>query len=352
MLDAILAGVVVLDASGRVEQMNVAACRILDLSEGALVGSPVERLLGPDHAIAALGRKVLESGVSASQTDQWVERLRAPDVPVDLAASPLFGDDDQLEGVVLVIRDQTLQRRLQQLEGERRRYESFGRIAAGLAHEVKNPLGGIRGGGELVARRSDDEKTREIGELIVREASRIADLVDDFMVFARGDELSCQALNLHQLLDEVLDLLALDPVSHPSKVQRLYDPSLPELLGDPNRLTQVFLNLARNALQAMQPGGGTLTIRTRMSLDHRMATGRGRPVPTVAIGFEDTGPGMPSEVLSEATTPFFTTRPGGTGLGLAVAEYWTSQHGGTLELESPEGQGARVHVILPLRRDP
>ena len=350
VLDAILAGVVVLDGSGAVEQVNAAGSRMLGLSSEALAGRAIAAIHGADHALARLARRTLESGASAAEAEAELEQRMAPPLRVDVAASPLFDDAGELDGAVLVLRDRTLQRRLEQLENERERYASFGRIAAGIAHEIKNPLSGIRGAAELLERRSGDDKTRQTAELVVRESTRIADLVDDFMVFARGEELKLVETNLHEVLDGVLDLLAFDPVGRGVELLRLYDPSIPELLADPDRLTQVFLNLARNALQAMQGEAGNLAISTRLSLERRIAVGEGRSVPAVEVCFADTGPGMPEEVRRQATTPFFTTRAGGTGLGLAVAEYWSSQHGGSLEIESEAGAGTRARVILPLRR--
>jgi two-component system nitrogen regulation sensor histidine kinase GlnL len=351
VLEAILAGVIVVDAGGRVEEMNTAACRLLGRSKDSTLGSPAEDLLGPRHALARLGRKVLATGASASESDQRVRRrLTGEELEVDVAASPLFDDAGRLDGAVVVLRDRSVQSRLERLEEERERYAAFGRIAAGLAHEVKNPLGGIRGAGELLARAAQEPRARETAELVVREATRIATLLDDFMLFARGDRLELAPVNLHEVLDGVLDLLALDPVSTGCKVTRLFDPSIPELLADADRLTQVFLNLARNALQAVQPTGGELTITTRMTLDHRLPAGRGGTLPTLVVSLRDSGPGMAPEVLEQAKLPFFTTRPGGTGLGLGVAEYWISQHGGVLNLESAPGRGTEAHVTLPLRR--
>jgi len=351
VLDAILAGVVVLDAKGTVEQLNSAACRILEHSAHAAVGAPVERLLGPDHALARLGRRVLETATPASENSQEIESRFNEDLKVDVVASPLFDETGLLDGVVLVLRDRSAQRRLEQLEAERERMDFFGRIAAGMAHEVKNPLGGIRGAGELLSQRAENDKTRETADLIVRESARIAKLVDEFMVFARGDRLRLKASNLHRILDQVIDLLAHDPLSRDCSVVRAYDPSIPELLTDADRLTQVFLNLTRNAFQAMRNGGGRLTIITRVTLDHRVLTESGRLLPTVATWIQDTGPGMSEEDLRQATIPFFTTRSDGTGLGLSVAEYWVSQHGGTLRIESAPGEGTAVRVTLPLRRE-
>jgi len=350
VLDALQAGVIILDSLARVEEMNAPASRFLELPLEAVRGAPVERLLGADHAMARLARTVLVSGLSAQESDLRIERRHGPDALVDVAASPLFDDGGQRSGAVLVLRDRSLQKRLLQLESERERFDSLGQMAAGLAHEIKNPLGGIRGAAELLARRAPDAKAQETAELIVREATRIAALVDDLMVFARHEALKLRTVNIHEVLDGVLDLLTLDAVASGAVIERRYDPSLPEFLADPDRLTQVFLNLARNAVQAMAPTGGKLVVTTRMTLDHRVTTPEGRLVPTLAVWIEDEGPGMSEDVLRQATQPFFTTRTGGTGLGLAVADYWVTQHGGLLNLTSTLGRGTRARITLPLRR--
>ncbi|MDG2051057.1 MAG: ATP-binding protein, partial [Myxococcota bacterium] len=132
---------------------------------------------------------------------------------------------------------------------------------------------------------------------------------------------------------------------------RAFDPSIPELAADPNRLTQVFLNLARNGIQALEHHAGNLEIMTRMQWQHRLVDQKGQPVPTVEIVFSDDGPGIPEEIIDRLATPFFTTKPDGTGLGLAVSRHWVTRHGGRLRIGSgPEG-GAKIHIALPLRAD-
>jgi two-component system nitrogen regulation sensor histidine kinase GlnL len=350
VLDAVPDGVIVLDVNGKVEQVNAEACRILQSSDDALRELAVERLLGPEHALARLARGVLAEVRSTRASDQRVERRLEDDLLVDVAVSPLVDSNGRLDGVVIVLRDRTLQHTLQsQVEG-RQRLDAFGRVAAGLAHEIKNPLGGIRGAAELIAMRSEDAKTKEAAELVAREARRIATLVDDFTVFAERDALRVEETNLHRVLDGVLDLLAVDPVSVHAEVERHFDPSIPELLADPDRLTQIFLNLARNALQAMAGDGGTLSISTRMHLDQRLAMEDGARLASVAVEIRDTGSGIPAELLEQVRTPFFTTRAEGTGLGLAVADYWAARHGGVLSIESVPSEGTTVRVLLPLRR--
>ncbi len=351
VLEAIFAGVVVIDREGRVEELNAAACRIVEHSREAVLGRPVEELITPGHAVARLGRLVLERGAPTAENQQRVERRTGASAEVDVAASPLIADG-RTDGVVIVMRDRTATRRLEQLESERERFAAFGRIAAGVAHEVKNPLGGNRGAAELLLKRASDEKTQQTAELIVRESTRIASLIDDFMVFARGDRMTLAPLNVHRVIDHVIDLVAHEPLAAKCRFIRAFDPSIPELLADADRLTQVFLNLTRNALQAMEPDGGTLKISTGMTLDHRISLEKGRALPTLAVSFVDDGCGMDEETLRQVKTPFFTTRAGGTGLGMAVAEYWITQHLGSLHIESEPGRGTTVRVTLPLRRSP
>ena len=351
VLDAVLDGVVVLDDVCRIELSNAEACRILGTSAEAALGQPLEKLVGPRHAIPTLARRVLETGRGAAWSELGVAQRFGGEMVVDAAASPLLDAEHKPDGVVLVLRDRTIQISLQQLVSERESLEGFGRIAAGVAHEVRNPLGGIRGAAEILASRASDAKTLDAAELIVREVDRIATLVDDLMVFSHGEDLRLAPVNIHFVLDGVLDLLAMDPLGARVRVERRFDPSIPELLADSDRLTQVFLNLARNALQAMEKGG-ELTITTRMSLDHHLFAPGAEHVPTLLVEVKDDGAGIPPALLERLATPFFTTRPGGTGLGLAVSRHWVARHGGRLRVESTPGEGTSVRVALPLRRAP
>ncbi|MEE8475980.1 MAG: ATP-binding protein [Myxococcota bacterium] len=356
VLDAVLAGILVLDRSGEIELVNAAASRILEVSSEAAVGRPVESLLGSDHAIAKLARTVLASGRTIVESEHRVAQRMAEDVVVDVSASPLFEHDqgfekdERVDGVVLFLRDRTIQKRLEERVAERERLSSFGQIAAGIAHEVKNPLGGIRGAAEILGKRASDGRDKEAADLVVREVDRIAALVDELMVFGQDEDLRLDTLNIHRVLDNVLELLFMDPSAKGVHLERGFDPSIPELVADAGRLTQVFLNLAQNALQAMGPGDGTLTITTRVSHAHRLATADGNPAPTLLVTISDTGPGMSSQVLAQLETPFFTTRAGGHGLGLAVSRHWIARHGGTLHIDSAPGQGTAVQVALPLPR--
>ena len=347
VLDAVLDGVVVLDNESRVELLNEEASRILELSLASARAKHIEDLIGSDHMLARIARGVRASGRSTVESGHIAKRHLGDNLILELAASPITNGDGKNLGVVVAIRDRTLQHNLEQDEGERERLDAFGRFAAGIAHEVKNPLAGIRGVAELLASRSTDEKTRQAAKLIVREANRIASLVDDLMVFTHGNSVSFSDTNIHRVLDDVVDLV-LGEGTDGVRIERQYDPSIPVLVADPGRLIQVFLNLVRNAQQALN-GPGRISIATRMRLRHRLTLPDGTSVPTLRVTVEDDGPGIPPDLLQKVATPLFTTRPGGTGLGLAVARHWVARHDGTLSIDSRVGQGTKVEVALPIR---
>ncbi|MEE8580376.1 MAG: ATP-binding protein [Myxococcota bacterium] len=351
VLDAVLDGLVLLDRDGQVELLNAEACRILASSPETLSGAPLAETLGPEHALIRLARSVGESRRPAIEDDVPFARRLKEDLRVDVAVAPLDAGDPQQSGVIVTLRDRTIFNSLREMVSQREQLTAFGQFAAGIAHEVKNPLGGIRGAAELLASWAKEERAESTAQLIVREVDRIVELVDGLMVFAEGDTLRLQSINLHQVLDGVLDLIKLDTLAAGIAIERAYDPSIPEFLADPDRLTQVFLNLTRNALQALEGKGGRVTLGTRMTLEGRVAHGNDPPLPTVVVSVSDNGPGIPETIIDQLATPFFTTRPEGTGLGLALSRHWITRHGGTLRIASELGSGTEVLVGLPLRTE-
>ena len=322
ILDALLEGVVVLDDAGRVEFSNTEARRLLDAAAfETSAGKQLTDTLGPDHPLARIVERVRLSGRPAIHDEVDFPRPLATPIPVDVSVS-LLGDDPPRPGaarpLAVAIRDRSAARSLREEIRERERQESYGQIAAGIAHEVKNPLGGIRGAAELLSLRAQDDRAKKAAQLIVGEVDRISSL-----------------LELERGYEEI-------------RVERVYDPSLPELKADPARLQQIFLNLARNAMQSMEKTGGTLTLSTGMTLEHRLVGPDGRPRPTIEVCVSDTGPGISPDVLDRLSTPFYTTKEHGTGLGLSVARHWIRRHGGRLRLDSVEGEGTHAAVDLPL----
>jgi len=353
VLDSILDGVIVLSSEDRVEEINAEACRILEVSAEKAPGREIERMVGPDHPLVALAREVRQSRQPVVKDGVVIERRFGHDLDVELAVSPVSDENGErpaeARNVVVLLRDRTIGNSLREEVSQREQLTHYGLIAAGIAHEVRNPLGGIRGTAELLKGWAETDRGRKAAELIVNEVDRIHSLVEELMVFARGDRLDLEPVNLHRLINDTLSIAEADPLAQNVRFVRAFDPSIPEITADADRLTQVFLNLIRNGIQAMGEAGGTLTVTTRMTLQHRVVGKNRRSLPTAEISFEDEGPGISPEIADRLATPFFTTKTDGTGLGLAVSRHWVTRHGGRLQIDHHAHAGAKVLVDLPLK---
>ncbi len=352
IFDALLEGVVLLDGEDRIELCNAEALRLLGASQDAARSHRLTEVIAPNHPLSAIIQRVRALDRPEIHDEIDFPRRRAAPIPVEVSVSMLTRHAEAEGAVAIALRDRSAARSLREEVSERDRQESYAHIAAGIAHEVKNPLGGIRGAAELLGLSAPNERSQKAAQLIVTEVDRISGLIDELMVFARGEALALERVNIHQPLDVLLDLLELESGYEEIEVERLYDPSLPDLLADPARLQQIFLNLARNAMQAMDEKGGRITLSTRMLLEHRLVGPAGRPQPTIEVRTCDTGPGVAPDQMQRLTTPFYTTKRKGTGLGLSVARHWVRRHGGRLRISSVEGEGTCVYVDLPLEPIP
>jgi len=349
IFDALLEGVVILDEGDRIEMVNPEARRLLGAPHDVVPGRSLGEVLGANHPVYRVVERVRRSGRASIHDEVEIPQRFENPIPADVSVS-IIGEPPRGKpsAIAIAMRDRSAARTLREEISERERQESYGHIAAGIAHEVRNPLGGIRGAAELVGMNAKDDRSKRAASLIVREVDRISGLVDELMVFARGDRLEYRNVNIHRLLDTLLDLAQLERGHEKFQIVRRYDPSLPEFPADESRLQQVFLNLVRNAMQAMEEKPGRLMISTGMTLEHRLVGTNGRARPTIRVRVQDEGPGIAEDILGRLSTPFFTTKPKGTGLGLSVSRHWVRRHGGRMRIESVVGEGTRVDVDLPL----
>jgi two-component system sensor histidine kinase HydH len=226
---------------------------------------------------------------------------------------------------------------------ERDRLAALGEMAAGLAHEIRNPLGAIKGAAQLLGKPSSAEETKEFLEIIVEEANRLNNVVTRFLDYARSERPGREGagkVDLNQVVRKTEQLLRQEQTKNIELRLRI-DEQLPQIAGDPESLMQVFLNLGQNALQAM-PDGGTLEILTTRRRRSRLGYGQ-----FAEVRFRDTGIGIPRDKLKKLFIPFYTTKQKGTGLGLAISHRIVNQHGGTIEVRSTIGQGSTFSVFLP-----
>ncbi len=354
--EALLAGLpdaVVGVAEGlRIVLWNPAAEALLGRSSRRVVGRTLKEVLPPETSLLRHLTDTLATGESRSESEAVVEGSDGRPIHVSVVTAPLAGRGGAVEAAVAVIRDIT---RLRQLEAEVRRGETLaavGRMAVGLAHEIRNPLSAIRGAVQLMQRElGEDRRFREYTDVLLTEVTRVNRIIEMLLDLGRPVSLRLAPLNLHQLLERVALLLEEAAAQQGVLIVRRYDPSLPPILADEDRMLQVFHNLARNALEAM-PGGGRLTLVTRLSLSplfSKVDLGQG-PRSMAEVQVADEGQGIPEAARAQLFTPFFTTKDRGLGLGLALCHRILEEHKGTIQVQSEPGRGTCVSCFLPVAR--
>jgi two-component system nitrogen regulation sensor histidine kinase GlnL len=345
LLSSLQDGVIVLDASGRVILLNQAAEELTGLADSAARGRPIGQLFPPPAPLAALAGRTLALGRSHADFELSLRRPDGSRRTVSAVASQVSAPGGECRGAVLVLRDLTSVRELEEQVRRSERLASLGVLAAGLAHEVRNPLVGVRAAAQLLAKEpAFPPALHEFTGVILREVDRLNRLVDDLLALAGTRPPQRRPCNVNQVVEEALGLQAAALQAAGVGVLRRYDPAIPALEADPDRLLQVFLNLLRNAIEAMAGSPGAVTVSTRFERVAPQCGGRSAAVVEVA----DQGPGMAPEVQAKLFTPFFTTKAKGTGLGLPLSLRIVEEHEGALELVSRPGAGTTARVLLPL----
>jgi two-component system nitrogen regulation sensor histidine kinase GlnL len=311
--------------------LNPAAEELFGRSRERAVGVSA-RALPHGAAIAAIAERACASDESAflefpSPAD--------PAVLVGAEAAPLLDGSARAGAIVTIRIPRTSERAL-----------DFEALAAGLAHEIKNPLAGLQGSAELLAREAEG-RTRQYAEVIAREAKRVDGLVRELLDLARPAALQLAPVNVHTILGDVLILARGIPGGNRVRFTEHYDPSLPPISGDQEKLTQVVLNLLRNAIDAVaHVGAPEVVFETSVASVRLRRSGRTRPL--VRVAMLDNGPGIPEPMLARLFTPFATSKAHGTGLGLAISRRIVEAHGGRIEVKNRTGGGAEAALFLPL----
>lgn len=353
--ETLLAGlpdaVVGVDDGLRVVLWNPAAEALLARSARRTVGRALKEIFPPDTSLVRHLSDTLATGESRSESEAVIEGGDGRPVHVSIVTAPLARRGD-VEAAVAVIRDIT---RLHQLEAEVRRGERLaaaGQIAMGLAHEIRNPLGAIRGAVQLMRRElTDDARLVEYTDVLLKEVDRVNRIIEMLLDIGRPVTLRAVPLNVHQLLERVALLTEELAAQRRVQIVRRYDPSLPPIMADEDRILQVFHNLVRNGIEAMDRGG-RLTLVTRLSMDPLFAKvdlGQGQRS-MAEIQVIDDGHGIPEAIRARLFTPFFTTKDKGLGLGLALCHRIVEEHRGAIQVVSEPGRGTAMSCFLPIAR--
>src|SRR5262245_706892 len=354
--EALVAGlpdaVVGVDADLRIVLWNPAAEALLGRSARRVTGRTLKEVFPPDTSLARHLSDTLATGESRSESEAIVESGDGRTVHVSVMTAPLAGRGGGVEPAVAVVRDIS---RLHQLEAEVRRGETLaavGRVAVGLAHEIRNPLGAIRGAVQLLKRELGDEaRWGEYTDVLLREVDRVNRIIEMLLDLGRPVTLRLAPLNLHQLFERVALMSEEIAGQRGIAIVRRYDPSMPPILLDEDRIVQVFHNLLRNAIEAM-PKGGRITLITRLSLNPLFAkVDLGRGLKSMAeVQVVDEGEGIPDPMRAKLFTPFCTTKERGLGLGLALCHRIIEEHRGAIQIDSECGRGTTVSCFLPIAR--
>ena len=343
LLESMAVPVFLVSDTGHILYVNPAGEQLFGTGARSLLRRPIRNFLSSDSPVLAMLDGVKRRGSSAVE---YGIRLTGPSLApriVDARASPCH-DADHL--IVLTLHARSV---AQSIGGHRLGQLSAARSATGFAetltHEIRNPLSGIRGAAQLLEE-AVGPSDRELTQLIRDETDRIGKLLSRFDTFVDGGTVPTLPVNVHVVLDRVF-MLAKNGFAKNARFTREYDPSIPMVPGDRDRLVQSFLNLVKNAAEANPNGRIRLITGIRHGLRVQTGTAAHRGLP-VYVAIEDDGPGIPEDLRQHLFEPFVTTKSGGRGLGLSLVARIVEDHGGVVEVtDAPEGTGTRFTVYLP-----
>ncbi|QLG87055.1 nitrogen regulation protein NR(II) [Chitinibacter bivalviorum] len=334
-LDFLDAAVIAIDHDGLICYANPTANSLFSLR--AVVGNYLAQAFGQDSAVVMAAKAALAQNISITEHELIIFGSEG-EMYVTLDATPIESDAAAL---LLEIRRIDQQRRIVNEERLQAQQQANRELIRNLAHEIKNPLGGIRGAAQLLAHELPDPQLKEYTQVIVDEALRLQSLLDRLLTPHRLPQL--KELNIHEVLERVRSLVLAETPSGLA-VRRDYDTSLPDLIADKEQLIQSVLNIVRNAIQAMS-GIGEVVLRTRIA--RQVTLNRRRYPLALKLEITDNGPGIPEHLTETLFYPLVSGRPGGTGIGLHLAHTYVAQHHGTIEFESRPGFTSFT-ITLPL----
>ena len=353
ILGSLTSGIVTIDLDGRVVTLNPAAELLTGFFRGEAAGRYCTELFAHTPELSDLLTETLASRAPIASVPLTLRRRNGSALPIEFSTAPLKGGEGKDLGVIGVFRDVTLMRQLEDDLQRSDRLAALGTLAAGLAHEIKNPLTSLLTFSRHLERKFDDPNFRErFGSVVPRELERINGIVERLLELARPARMSFTLARLPELLERAVDLYADQLDDKRIEVAREYARDVPPIQADKDALYRVFVNLVANALDAM-PRGGRLTLRAGWAVSgDPLPSARRRPANRVRVEVEDTGTGIEPSETDRIFNPFYTTRDSGTGLGLALAHKIVQDHGGRISFNSAPRRGTTFTIVLPLIPEP
>jgi len=342
ILDHLKSAIICVDENLNVCQLNVTAEEIFETSQRMLIGKKLYDLFLPAQSVSILGaiEACYKNRNPVSEYEAKLALFNGQQMTVDFAINPVLDNDSKF---FMLLEINTLDRHLEIASDDYRliqKQASF-QLARGMAHEIKNPLGGIRGAAQLLEMESGSEKFREYTKVIIREVDRLQKLVSNMLGSNR--EMKKQSLNILEILEHIRSLILAEAYNG-LEIIRDYDPSIPELVGDKDQLIQAFLNILSNAVQATEKKG-KIIIRTRVARQYTIAHKNYHLV--LVVDIIDDGPGVAEDMMDNIFLPMVTDKADGSGLGLPIAQQIITSHGGIIHCHN-QSKGAVFSTILPL----
>jgi two-component system nitrogen regulation sensor histidine kinase GlnL len=342
LIDSLNTAVVLVDNQLRIRHMNPAAEMLLAISFSQVSGTPLVHYFREGQHTGD------EMQLAAEQSHNYTKRQAhwqlhtGKKLTVDYSVTPL----PDSEGLTIEIHSLDRLLRISREEALISSQETTRNLVRSMAHEIKNPLGGIRGAAQLLERELHDKSLDEFTQIIISEVDRLKNLVDRML--GPRQPLKFTETNIHEVLEHVASVIKVE-AGESVRLKRDYDPSIPEFPGDKEQLVQALLNIIRNAMQALQEAGlnesGEIVMRTR--IQRQFTIGRTHHNLVCRVEIVDNGPGIPPELIEDIFYPMISGRAEGTGLGLAISQHLIQQHHGLIECDSRPGQ-TKFTIYLPL----
>lgn len=337
IIESIRSGLITTDLSGNIYTFNAAAAEITGFTSDAMLGKPISSLLGNIGKSIELSLETTETG---EQQPRFETDLITPEgfaVRVGYSISPLFSESGESSGLIITFQDLTEIRSMEESVRRKDRLAAVGRVAAGLAHEIRNPLGAMRGAIQVLESSTPPNSMQSgLMEIILRESDRLNSIITNFLTYARPRVSNFSETDVCEAIRDTFTLLKHSPDVKENHILETNLPAFPVIISaDPTQLKQIFWNLARNSIQAMRDGG-----IFSVGLEEI-------PVNRVRITFSDTGCGMSANQVEQLFEPFSDSTTGGTGLGLSIVYQIIRDHNGTINVRSLEGEGTTITVELP-----
>ena len=338
VIESMANGLISVDSNARIVRVNSRARELFGLGGNAVRGVPIGDVVRFEEGAARSEIEAVISGVSGPvETEIGVETDEGR-VPVDVSASIVRDETGVRSGAVLLFQDLSEIEALKQEVERERHLAALGRLAAGVAHEVRNPLSSLKGFAQfLKSKFNPGSKEERYSDIMIEEVERLDRVVQELLDFAKPVSAERKASDVNSIVDDALSLVAEDAAFRHVEVVSDLGEDLPEVLVDGGQLRQVLLNVLLNGIEAMREGG-RLTVRTRLTSGEN---------PSVAIDVSDTGVGIGEDEMDKLFEPFYTTKPEGTGLGLTIVSRLVEQNRGRLSVQSVRGEGTTFTISLP-----